>query len=271
MVVDEREKTFEIVAELVRKFGFVSRSVVWKHLGRKARATKFRYWKYLGERRELSPYHVGVRSNEHLVASNEYRRKLGEGACAPVRSAVYFEHDEHLMNFLLALKHHGALLEYWTERGLKMNHLLALDILGGASETKLPDLVLSLKTDTTPLRVAIEIERTQKNHRRYQMVQLAYRRTRKVDLLLFGVADERTERAIRRAFDRDTPANLYVGYFSLSDFSKETLGAEFRIRQKTKSLEAFLAQVCGEHWKAKAGVASQRETNREIRVSRKMR
>lgn len=254
MAVDERQNTFELASELVRKFGFISRSVVWKYLDRKARATKFRYWKYLSERAELSPYHIGVRSNEHLVASNEYRRVLGEGVCAPVRSAIYFKHDEHLMNFLLALKHRGVLLGYWTEQELKADHLLALEVLGSVSESKLPDLVLNLKTGTTPLRVCIEVERTQKSRHRYQTVQLAYRRTRKVDLLLFGVADKRTERAIRQAFDRDTPANLYVGYFSLNDFSKEALGAELRIRHKTKSLAAFLAQVCGDHWKVEAGV-----------------
>lgn len=252
MVRAEKQELLEITLELARKFGFVSRSVIWRYLGSKSTATKYRYWRFLTKRPEFTLYSEGVQSRQHLVVSAGYRRALGDGSCARTRAAIYFEHDNYLMNFFLLLKHREVLLGCWTEQQLKMDHLLALEVLGSVSEAKLPDLVLSLKTESTPLRVAVEIERTQKSQHRYQIIQLAYRRTSKIDLLLFGVSDEKTEVAIRKAFDGEMPSNLFVGYFSLNDFKKASFEAELRVRQRKRSLEKFLAQICGTNWRSES-------------------
>ncbi len=244
-----KAQALKVACELVQKFGFVSRDIVWKHLSQGGIASKYRYWNFLTEAPELSPYKAGLVSQHHLMLSNEYRRSLGEGASVSNRSSLYFAHDEYLMELVLYLKAARVIAHYWTEQELKMDRLLALRILGGDPD-KVPDMVIDLKTESGPVRVAIEIEKTRKSQKRYKRVQLGYYTLRKIDLLLFGAIDLQTEAAIRQEFDRASFSSekRSVGYFSLKEFTDTGLRAELRIRGKRPPLGEFLQRVCGNAW-----------------------
>ena len=240
-----RQRALVVACELAQKFGFLSRAMVWKHLSVDGIASKYRYWHFLKNATELAPYKAGITSDHHLVISAEYRKTL-EGSAVSNRSAIYFEHDEYLMDLVLHLKAVGVIAEYWSEQELKMDRLLAIRSLGGDPD-KVPDLVFDLTTDKGTIRAALEVERTRKSQARYRLAQLGYDRLQRIDLLLFGVIDNSTELAISREFEQAAVGveRRSVGYFSLDEFATSGLGAELRIRGKKLTLGEFLKRVCG--------------------------
>ena len=255
MVPMTKQQALKIACELAQKFGFVSRSVVWRHLSFEGIASKYRYWEFLSRAPELAPYKSGLTSNHHLVLSSDYRRALGEGVAVSNRAALYLAHDEYLMELVLYLKTAGVISQYWTEQELKMDRHLALRVLGGDPD-KIPDLVFDLSTDRGPIRVAVEVEKTRKSRKRYRMASLGYRRLRGIELLLFGVVDSSLESAIRQEFGdlSAASASRAVGYFNLDEFAYSGLGSELRIRGKVPQLGEFFKRLCGDRWNASAGV-----------------
>ena len=267
-----KQQALKEASELARKFGFVSREIVWKHLSFQGRSSRFKYWQFLKKAAELQTYRAGITSNGHLMLSLEYRKSLGKGAAVSQRSSIYFEHDEYLMDFIMWIKRAGVVGEYWTEQELKMDRLLSLEILGGDPDGKLPDLVFDLMTFRGRIRVAIEIERTRKSQARYRQVQWGYYRLRKIDLLLFGVNDSGTESAISREFNRSSISGekRSTGYFSLAAFGKSGLESELRIRDKNPTLGEFFSRICGAKWQLQSDFGRQIGDKMRIPVSKEL-
>lgn len=245
-----KQRALMVACELAQKFGFISRAVIWNHLAHDGIASKYKYWRFIKNALEFTPYKAGITFSHHLVLSLEYRKYLGEGTAVSNRASIYFAHDEYLMGLILYLKAAGVVADYWTEQELKMDRLLAIQTLGGDPDAKMPDLIFDLSTDNGLIRVAIEIERTRKSQKRYRLVHWGYSRLKRIDLLIFGVVDAKTESAIYQEFDRAVAGSQKrsIGYFSLGDFAKSGLGCELRIRGKTPKFDEFLKRVCGNKW-----------------------
>lgn len=240
--------------ELVQKFGFLPRSIVWKHLSPGSQASKYYYWQLLSNSPQFAPYDLGIKSPDHLMMSSENRQLLGDAACVRTRSATYFKHDEFLMDFILHLKKLQLVSRYWTEQELKKDRTGARQILGGDPYDKIPDLVFDLSVPDRVVRAALENERTRKSQERYKRMHFGYRRLKHLDLILFAICDTATESAIRREFDRQifSSSTLPYGCFLLEKFSKETLGCEIRIQGKAPVLGRLLSSICGREFPQRA-------------------
>jgi len=243
----KRDHTVATAVELIRKFGFLPRSIVWKYLSPKGTTSKYYYWHLLSHAPQFSTYRNGFVSSNHLVLSAECRKLLGDGAYVGTRSATYFEHDELLMDFVMQLKGIDLAPDYRTEQELRKDRLGALKMLGGDPDDKIPDVVFDLPALRGPIRVALEVERTRKSQERYRRIHFGYRRLKRLDLILFGVGDNATEAAIRREFDRISLSSeaMPYGCFSLAQFSTQGLACELRIQEKTLVLGGLLSSVCG--------------------------
>ncbi len=237
-----KEHALRTACELAARFGFVSRVVVWRHLCPPGPASTYRYWRYLSNAPEFSPFKVGLSSRHHLVLSPDCKKAWGKHGVVSNRSAVYFQHDEFLMDLILLLRSSLLLARYWTEQELRMDSHLALKTLGGDSRQKMPDLIIDLKSEQ-PVRVAVEIEKTRKSQTRYRLMQMAYKRLSKIDLLLFGVIDQQTEITIRECFERGG-YNRPIGFFLLGDFANLGLNCELRIDKKSFRIVDLLTRIC---------------------------
>lgn len=245
--MNKRDFVIATGIELIQKFGFLPRSIVWKHLSASSQASKYIYWNLLCTAPQFALHDLGVKLPDYLMLSSECRSHLGDAACVRTRSATYFKHDEFLMDFVLHLKRHQFVARYWTEQELKKDRQSARQILGGDPYDKIPDLVFDLNVPGRVVRVAVENERTRKSQERYKRMHFGYRRLKSVDMVLFATSDQATEKAIAREFERQifSSSTLVYGCLSLEKFSDLALGCEVRIQDKAPILETFLASICG--------------------------
>lgn len=244
----KREFVISSAKELIQKFGFLSRTIVWKHLSPGGRSMKYFYWNLLRTSPQFKLHNLGVELADYLMLSSEARALLGDMACVRTRSSTYFDHDEFLMDVILELIQQGFVTRYWTEAELKKDRVEARKILGGDPYDKIPDLVFDLNIKGRTVRVALENERTRKSQERYKKMHYGYRRLKNLDMILFAVSDSATEAALRREFDRQifSADLLLYGCFYLKEFGSSALGTELRVRGKTSSLERFFSGVCAQ-------------------------
>ncbi len=235
-----KEQTLTMAIEVVKKFGFISRSTVWNYLTPPGRASKFRYWSYLCESHELKFARSSRRLPNYLVLSRDYRKAFPDDCGVKNRSTMYFPHDELLMNFALEGVNSAFISEFWSEHEFKMDTALCSQILGSSNGEKLPDVVFDLKA-RDHVRVALEIERTRKSHSRYRRIRVSYAKLKNIHLVIFGVPDRRTESIIAETCESP---NFSLGFFTLRDYESNGLKCEIRIRNKTFSMNEFFAKLC---------------------------
>lgn len=223
---------------LTKKFGFISKSVVWDFYCPSGKSVRYKNWKYLSESPLFSSYVSGSGVPEYLTLSSQGRRLMGEDSVAQV-SSVYLAHDEIVMRFYLHLQKLNLMERCWSEGELKMDRVLSVKGLGDGVIGKLPDLLFDLKMENSTLRFALEIERTRKSQGRYKSMNRSYQRASNVDLVLFGVADGKIEEALKREiFDGGTNSmGKEVGFFELTEFAGLQMEASLRIARKELSLK----------------------------------
>jgi len=227
----------EEALKLTKKFGFIPKSVVWDFFCPAGKSVRYKNWNELSKSSLFSPYVTGTGVPEYLILSSQGKRILGEDIVKAVDSA-YLAHDEMVMRFYLHLQDLNFVEKAWSEGELKMDRVLALKGLGDGVIGKLPDLLFDIKTDDGFIRCALEIERTRKSQGRYKTMRRSYQRARNIDLVLFGVATEKIEEALKKEiFERGMSAlGKEAGFFDLVDFSECKLDALLRIGGKELSL-----------------------------------
>lgn len=241
--LEVREKCLK----LAKKFGFVPRAVVWDFICPKGRTARYKHWRELQKSPLFSPYILGSGFPEYLILSQKGRSLVGMDALSEVPT-VYLEHDEIVMRFFLLLQDMDFIEQSWSEGELRMDRVLAINSLGDGVLAKLPDLLFDLKMEGTPVRYALEIERTRKSQGRYQTMRRAYQRADNVDVLLFGVVEEKIEELIQREIAQ-AGLELYgkdIGFFDLTEFREKEFQTTLRIAGKEIPMrEYFLAVITG--------------------------
>lgn len=230
---------------LAKKFGFVSREVVWDLLCPQGRTARYKHWSHLQKSSLFSPYVIGSGVPEYLTLSQKGKALMGEDSTSEV-PGLYLAHDELVMRFYILLLKAVTLVDVWSEAELKQDRLLAMKCMGDGTVSKLPDLLFDMKCPGIPLRTVLEVERTRKSRGRYQTMRRAYQRATNVDVILFAVAETGIEEAIQKELlegglefvGRD------VGFFSLDDFQEKQLRATLRLRgEEIQLIEYFQGVV----------------------------
>lgn len=254
--------------ELAKKFGFVSRSVVWDFFSPIGRTARYKHWRLLQKSSFFSPYILGSGFPEYLILSQGGRKLMGHDAATEVPT-VYLEHDEIVIRFYLHLQQMKVMGQAWSESELKRDRAMAINSLGDGTVGKIPDLLFDMETEKEGLRCALEIERTRKSGMRYQSMRRAYERAALVDLIVFGVADKKIEYAIQKEVS-EGGLEFYgkeIGFFDLADFAENKFQAVIRIAGKELSLESFFLSlgrtVLGSADSARHGVRAESEEQKE--------
>jgi hypothetical protein len=123
---------------------------------------------------------------------------------------------------LLELEATGLVLDSWTEAELRASPSTVYNILGVNRIDKLPDLVVDLRGQSTSLRCAFEIENSRKEKERYDRMAMCYLAMKKINLVIFGCANQLIAQSINRSFSGEIfRTNQKVPItFSNSDFEK---------------------------------------------------
>lgn len=136
----------------------------------------------------------------------------------------------------------GLVLRAWTEADLTRAPWEACQILGTDRFSKIPDLILDLRTDRGFLRVAVEIEKTRKSRNRYAQIGLSYLNMPKIDLVIFGCESKAIIAETRRAFLGETfqKAQKIPGTFLLKDFAENEYSARFQFQDRDFQFAEFI-------------------------------
>lgn len=237
-------KSLESCLYLAKKFGFISRAVVWDFLTPKGRTARYAHWRKLQSSPLFAPYVSGGGAPEFLILSAKGKALVGADAVTGVDD-IYFAHDEIVMRFCLSLQRGVPTSNIWSEGELKKDRVLAMKEIGDASVSKLPDLLFDLGEGNAFYRIALEIERTRKSRGRYQTMRRAFERANNVDVILFGVNDFGIEDALSGEF-RSAGFDFLgkeIAFFNIADFLRDHFRAEVRSGSRITTLEEYLRGV----------------------------
>lgn len=220
------------------RFGFITQDLFFRYLCPKGRSQSYFHWKALVDD---GWFIRSTRDMRVFYLSRKSRKALGAG-CIPARALTYVDHDSHLGAFYLSMDRTGLVLRAWTEADMNRAPWEAYQILGSDRLSKIPDLVLDLRTDRGFLRVAVEIEKTRKSRSRYSQIAMSYLDMPRIDLVIFGGDSEAIITEVRRAFlgenfqkNQKIPAT-----FLLKDFEARAFNAGFQFQGRDYEFGEFL-------------------------------
>lgn len=224
--------------EFSARFGFVTRNLFFEFLCPLQRSSQYAIWAEL----KSSGFIEASRSNVDVFYLTKKGRALFQKPSIPARSIYFVEHDTYVAQLLLTLNQSGLITHFWTERELRSEPTVAFEVLGTDRLSKFPDLVVELKSATGSLKIAIEVERSQKTSARYDQIAMNYVNATSLGLLLFACETQATRNAVERAFHGEyfqraakIPATLL-----LEDFAKTRSGAEVKFLNRTMSFKKLI-------------------------------
>ncbi|OYZ24192.1 MAG: hypothetical protein B7Y39_01855 [Bdellovibrio sp. 28-41-41] len=224
--------------EFSARFGFVTRDLFFEFLCPLMRSSQYAIWAELKSSRLIE----ASRSNADVFYLTKKGRALFQRPAIPARSIYFIEHDIYVAHLLLTLNQSGLVVHYWTERELRSDPNIAFEVLGTDRLSKFPDLVVELKSAIGSLKIAVEVERSQKTSARYDQIAMNYVNATGVGLLLFACETQATRNAIQRAFQGEyfqraakIPATLL-----LENFTKMRAGADIKFLDRTMSFKKLI-------------------------------
>lgn len=151
-------------------------------------------------------------------------------------------HDEIALRGILLIEDHGFLDNWKVESEFKKAGQGAVRLEGNGQSPKYPDAILNFKAPYKPIHVAIEVELTQKERRRYQRILNAYSFAKSLDLVLFVCSNEQIEKAIRdSALKYFYPsAGAEIGFMSKKEWMTDPILAEVRCPNSVSSLGSWI-------------------------------
>lgn len=182
---------------------------------------------------------------KNIAVLNRSSRELhaitgGRFASAPPEGV--FCHDEVCLRGVLQIESHGFLKEWQLEAGLKSSLAKSYRIESAGALVKYPDALLEFVGLTAPLRVAIEIELTQKDRKRYDQIINCYSFMKGIALVLFVTAEPAIALALKRsAKESFYPTHgLQMGFMAVADWKKNPLLAELEVKGQGQTLGSWV-------------------------------
>jgi len=153
-------------------------------------------------------------------------------------------HDEIALRGILLIEDHGFLDTWKVESEFKKLKEGAVRLEGNENRAKYPDAILNFKSQIKPIRVAVEIELSLKDKRRYQRILNAYSFAEDLDLVLFVCANDRIEKTIAESSSKYfyPSAGSEISFMRQSEWSSDPILADVRIKNSVMSLGTWLDQ-----------------------------
>lgn len=226
-------KTGFISKDTWKEFFFPGGSIRWKNA----------FWVSLVERgyflrhpnRRLQDIYLLNRSNREVI-------EFMQGRCVRPPFLSQMNHDEILFRGILSLSKSGLVANWITEPELKSFEQNSFKIESQGQGIKYPDAILKFRGDTKDLKVALEMEITQKERKRYIQITSAYSSMRSLDCVIFIVGTKAIREVIERCLkDVYFPADrITVGFIEVSDWQRSACDSIVR----SSSLVSPLRNLC---------------------------
>jgi hypothetical protein len=228
--------------QFMAKSGFITWELWNEFFAYGCQAWRYRLWnqfiaeKIFFERRSENTFDVWVLNRKHQLVKNT----VGSVVASPPFTGQ-LRHDQLVAKFILETMRQGLGIAYRLEPELKKMAPKIVRHYDSSNREKYPDGLIQLK-DTEKTRVALELELTRKDPKRYRQILDAYSSYKKAELVVFIVQDERFITTIKQAM-RDSYYPKYerpIGFSRLEDWQKNPTEAKIQFSEKTTTLESIV-------------------------------
>lgn len=236
MNVPEREIRF------AAKTGFLSKRLWEAFFAGGTPSWNRRLWKHFVGRGFFLE-HPSALVRDVLVLRRRHPVVMGmvgdEISAAPI--AWQYEHDETVAGILLELVRAGIVQSFVTEAELKRLQIGGRRFVESASRVKYPDAIVTVGGPSASVRIALELELSRKDPKRYRQCLDAYASRRDVDRVIFiaraGIVFESLKRAMRETYypDWERP----IGFSKLDDWKKNPLTAAIEFSESKTTMAAI--------------------------------
>ena len=212
----------ELEIKFAAKSGFLSKDLWNDFFASGSVSWKNKLWASFVKEKIFFPHYAKVAS--HVLVPNKrhslVQKVVGDGlVSAPFVSQL--DHDERLARMVLTLLKDGIATNYRLEPELKRLSAGVQRHYESQQKDKLPDALILLP-DEKKTRIAIELELTKKDPKRYRKIMNTYASFRRADKVIFVVRNDRISQTIRQAM-RDTYYPHWtkpVGFGRLEDWTQ---------------------------------------------------
>jgi len=129
-------------------------------------------------------------------------------------------HDEIVLSGVLNIENHGFLESWGLEQEFKSQGSGAVLLDSQGQVSKYPDAILNFKAPAAPIQVAVEIELSLKDKRRYQRIFNAYSFAKGLSLILFVCGEPAIEKVVKTCAQEYflPPHGLELGFMEKADW-----------------------------------------------------
>jgi hypothetical protein len=231
-----------IEMKLAARTGFLSKKLWTKYFAVGKTAWQNRVWMNPSMRGYFKP-HPSSRAESVIVLDREnyfVEKAFGDEITSPPSVAV-LDHDEIMVETFLRIDRLDSLAHAKFEAELKRADLRNKRHFDPSDKTKYPDLLIAFSGPNSQFKIAIELELSRKEPKRYRQMMNAYMSNKDVSLIIFVTDLEIVENGIKAAI-RDTYYPEWerpVGFVSLKDWLADPMKAAIRAGEKVTCLEAI--------------------------------
>ena len=151
-------------------------------------------------------------------------------------------HDETALKGILIIEDHGFLDSWRVESEFKILGRDTIKLESQGTTNKFPDAILDFKAPVHRIRVAIEIELTLKDRRRYQRILNSYSFAEGLDLILFVCASETIKSAISEIAQSHflPPKGLEIGFMDKADWLVDPILGTVKLKNRNSTLGTWV-------------------------------
>ena len=233
-------KAYEPISEIIfaAKYGFLTKGLWNDFFAQGSLGWKNKLWATFVKEQIFLPHyskfavHVLVPNKKHFLV----QKVVGEELVLPPFISQ-LDHDERLARMVLSLLKDGIATNYRLEPELKRLGSGLQRHYGSSTKEKYPDALIQIANEKKT-RIAIELELTRKDPKRYRQIMETYSSFKRADKIVFVVRDDRFSQTIKQAMrdsfypDWERP----VGFGRLEEWSEKASTAKISFADKTTNL-----------------------------------
>jgi len=234
--------------QFAAKTGFLSKAIWEEFFASGSYSWRCKQWVSFLERGFFKP-HPSVLA-KHVIVLNRNNLKVVKLVGVDFASPPYISqliHDETMARFLLVLKEKGLIQSFQTEMELKKADPGSNKARDASDRTKYPDAVIEVSGNAGALKIAIELELTRKDPKRYKKCLDTYATRSKVHRVIFIARSNGVFATLKRAMveviypDYERP----IGFSELSGWMKDPGSAVIYFSESVTSIEKLAAKIGG--------------------------
>lgn len=233
-------KRCEPISEIkfAAKSGFLTKDLWNEFFARGCLSWKYKLWDSLTDEKIFQP-HYAKNASGCIVLNRRHNlvQKIVGGEFVSPPFVSQLDHDEKLAKIILGILKDKILINYRLEPELKRLGSGLRRQYGSEQKDKYPDALIQIANEKKT-RIAIELELTKKDPKRYRQIMDTYSSFSRADMLIFVVRNDRITQTIKQAMRDSYYPNWErpVGFASLESWTENPTRAKISFAESVTSL-----------------------------------